>query len=261
MKPDFSEFSYGYAVTEELVSSLKAALVGAPIFPSLYEEGKSGGGYDLKLPVAGTPIFLQFKLSDQLERSNAKEHRDGLMPLPYYRMHLRPTKHSDQHNLLLALEASGEAVYYIAPEFHLPAELNAHYLAKTVVPNSAAFTPSSIGPLPTVDEHYVVFSRHSTTAYRCSSNPKQIRKITLGTEIRADLTERGFKARELNDQSYRDLANRMVGALAQTEERLKARAKSIDVEGTRRIVQLREPIESISYMARTFFDAELLILE
>ncbi|HEB70266.1 MAG TPA: hypothetical protein ENI88_11700 [Desulfobulbus sp.] len=43
MNPDFSEFSYGYAVTEELVTAMKAAVVAAPVFPSLYEEGKKGG--------------------------------------------------------------------------------------------------------------------------------------------------------------------------------------------------------------------------
>jgi hypothetical protein len=117
MSPDFSEFSYGYAVTEEIVASLKAVVVGAPVFPSLYEEGKKGG-YDVKIPLAGIPIFLQFKLSDYLKKKSAREYQTGLLGVPYYRMHLRPLRHSDQHNLLLDLEAAGEAVFYIAPEFH-----------------------------------------------------------------------------------------------------------------------------------------------
>src|SRR5262245_45681687 len=146
MNPDFSEFSYGYAVTEEMVASLKAVIIGAPIFPSLYEEGKKGGGYDLKIPLAGKPIFLQFKLSDYLKKRSAKEHQQGKLRVPYYRMHLRPLRHSDQHNLLLDLDTSGETVFYIAPEFHLPEELNDHYLRKRVVQNSVAFRPRDIGP-------------------------------------------------------------------------------------------------------------------
>lgn len=129
MKPDFSEFSYGYAVTEELVSQDTASVIAAPVFPSLYAEGRKGGGYDVKIPLVGTPVFLQFKLSEQLQRTNAKEHRAGLLSVPYLRMHLRPTRHSDQHNLLLALESSEEAVFYVAPEFVRPDELNSHYLA------------------------------------------------------------------------------------------------------------------------------------
>jgi len=43
MHSDFSEFSYGYAITEELATLNKAKIVAAPRFPSLYEEGKEGG--------------------------------------------------------------------------------------------------------------------------------------------------------------------------------------------------------------------------
>ena len=43
-------------------------------------------------------------------------------------MRLRPLKHSQQHDLLLDLEQQGNDVYYAAPEFHLPDELNKAYL-------------------------------------------------------------------------------------------------------------------------------------
>ena len=45
MRPMLSEFSYGYALTEELVSGGTANLTAAPIFPSLYAEGQIGGGW------------------------------------------------------------------------------------------------------------------------------------------------------------------------------------------------------------------------
>lgn len=41
MIPEISEFSYGFALTNELVSWSK--LTAASIFPSLIEEGKKGG--------------------------------------------------------------------------------------------------------------------------------------------------------------------------------------------------------------------------
>ena len=72
MKPKFSEFSYGYAVTEELIKS--GEVTAPPEFPSLYAEGQLGGGYDVKISF-GIPIFLQFKLSDYLSRSSAKEFK------------------------------------------------------------------------------------------------------------------------------------------------------------------------------------------
>jgi hypothetical protein len=260
MKPDFSEFSYGYAITEELVASLKASVIAAPVFPSLYEEGQKGGGYDVKIPLAGKLIFLQFKLSDYLERTNSKEHRDGILSIPYYRMHIRPTKHSDQHNLLLDLEASGESVFYIAPEFHLPSELNDFYLRKVVVANSAAFSPRDIGPLPDDEEHYIVFERSTTTAFRCSAEPMKIQKTPLKEGLAPLLKSRDIQTRQLSEDGLRTIVNRMLDVLNKGEARLQSRKKSVDIEGVRRITLDRSPVESIGYIARTFFDAELLIL-
>ncbi|WP_061945401.1 hypothetical protein [Collimonas pratensis] len=261
MKPDFSEFSYGYAITEELVSMYRAAVIAAPMFPSLYDEGKPGGGYDVKIPLSGRPVFLQFKLSDQLQRSNSKEHKSGLLGLPYYRMHIRPTKHSDQHNLLLDLEASGESVFYIAPEFHLPAELNSFYLSRTVVANSAAYSPQAIGPMPDEDEHYVAFERGVAIGYRCSDDAKEVSKFSLSEGLKSILVERGKQTRDLGENGLRVISQRMLGALETGEQRLRISKKSIDIPGLRKIVDGRSPVESIGYMARTFFDAELLILE
>lgn len=260
MKPDFSEFSYGYAVTEELASSLNARLIGSPIFPSLYEEGQKGGGYDVKLPTSGRALFLQFKLSDYLERRNAKECRERVMDVPYYRMHIRPTKHSDQHNLLLDLENSGERVFYIAPEFHLPRELNDHYLNKRVIQNSAAFSPKDIGVMPDDDDHYLVFAGTTDMAYRCSSEPKEIKKSSLSEGFGAFLMRRDVKHIDVNEKNLRLLASNMLEVLRSSESRLKKRRKSLDIDGIKRIVDKRDPLSGISYMARTFYDSELVIL-
>lgn len=260
MKPDFSEFSYGYAVTEELVHQNRAAVIAAPTFPSLIEEGKTGG-YDVKVPLTGTPVFLQFKLSDRMERRSAKEHKRKLISVPYYRMHLRPARHSDQHNLLMQLEASGETVLYIAPEFHLPGELNWHYLNKTVIRNSAAFSPSDIGTLPTDGPHYVVFQPGTPHAFRCSDDPKKIPKATLLDGLLVAAQSRGAKRRRIGQHGLRDIANRMLQSLEVTEKRLQAREKSVDIPGVRRIVQERPAAEAVGYMARTFFDAELVVIK
>jgi hypothetical protein len=261
MKPDFSEFSYGYAVTEELVSTHRASVITAPMFPSLYDEGKPGGGYDVKIPLSGKPVFLQFKLSDQLERTNSKEHKNGLLGLPYYRMHIRPAKHSDQHNLLLELEASGETVFYIAPEFHLPSELNAFYLSRTVVSNSAAYSPQAIGPMPDENEHYVVFQRGAAIGYRCSDEAKKVEKFSLVDGLQSILAMCGTQSRKLGEGGLREISHHMLAVLISGEQRILRREKSIDIPGLRKIVDVRSPVESIGYMARTFFDAELLILE
>lgn len=256
MRPDFSEFSYGYAVTEEIVTASKATLVAAPLFPSLYEEGKSGGGFDVKIPLKGTPVFLQFKLSDCLERKNAKEYPTPIKQLPYYRMYLRPRNHSDQHQLLIDLEASGESVFYIAPEFHLPSELNSFYQSKTVVPHSAAFSPSDLGPLADDDQHYVVFERGTSVGYFCSDNPVKVRKTSIKDGLGHLVKSRGVQPRNLGMEGLRDISEHMLKTLGRRE---KGEQKPI-VSALRTLLSNRPSIEAVGYITRTFFDAELLIL-
>lgn len=262
MKPDISEFSYGYAVTEELVANNCGRVIGAPVFPSLYEEGKEGGGYDVKVPLVGRPIFLQFKLTDCLERTNAKEHRDGLMGIPYYRMHLRPHKHSDQHKLLLALEKKGESVFYIAPEFHLPNELNVHYLARNVIKHSAAFRPSDIGALPDDNEHYVVFEKGTSYGYRCSDDVKRVRKTILKDGLSTVFVEYKVKPRDLGEAGISKIVETMLSLV--TSRKFEGQAAFLRVdepETVSRIVRDRSPIESAGYLARTFFGCELIVVE
>ncbi|MDD4402044.1 MAG: hypothetical protein PHI24_09275 [Desulfitobacteriaceae bacterium] len=59
MQPDFSESTYGFACTYELVNA--CSLRKVPIFPTLHEEGQSGGGFDVKVDFLGYPLFLQFQ--------------------------------------------------------------------------------------------------------------------------------------------------------------------------------------------------------
>ena len=84
MKSEFSEFTYGYALIEEI--SRELSFDCAPIFPSLIQEGKSGG-YDANIELQGKPYFLQFKRSDYLSRSNSKHY--GLFNGPYFRFDIR----------------------------------------------------------------------------------------------------------------------------------------------------------------------------
>ena len=60
MIAEFSEFSFGYAITAELQQ--RYGVVSAPEFPSLVAEGRPGGGYDVKVRTQGVVIFLQFTL-------------------------------------------------------------------------------------------------------------------------------------------------------------------------------------------------------
>ncbi len=172
MRPTISEFSYGYAVTDELIHGNGFSLTAAPVFPSLYREGQPGGGYDVMLERPGLPLFIQFKLSDCMVSNHAREAQQGLLRVPYYRMHLRPARHSNQHLMLLQLEESGEEVYYYAPAFHTQQELNRFFLEHHILDNSLRMRPSEIGELPDQEEHYLAFQLHGP--YIFHSEPHEI---------------------------------------------------------------------------------------
>lgn len=152
-----SEFSYGFALTHELVLSL-GSLKAAPIFPSLIEEGRTGGGYDVKLDAPGLPLFLQFKRSERLSRGTAREIKAGapLSP-PYYRMALTARKDSDQHDMLIALDRSPNLVFYAAPLFHRKEEFDEAFLKGQVRARSFFVSPAKIGKFNDNDAHHISF--------------------------------------------------------------------------------------------------------
>ena len=184
MRPNFSEFSYGYALTEALVDGRQHLV--RPIFPTQRQE--RGGGYDLRLDrigYVGYPLFLQFKLCDGMTRRTAREIAYSRLPLhcPYLRMPLMPLRKSPQHNLLVKLESTGEAVFYSAPRFFRDIEFADAYRHRSILSRSAFIRPSTIGLLTDPDYHYVAFDCNARHGW-VLSEPKWISPILTGGEFR-----------------------------------------------------------------------------
>ncbi len=255
MRPDISEFSYGYALTEELVCRSGMPLRAAPLFPSLIAEGRVGGGFDVSIPFVGHLLFLQFKLSDCMVRDTAFECQGGYLSPPFYRMHLRPRRHSQQHQLLLDLENRGELVFYAAPHFHTPMELNDAYLNGHVIDRSIFVQPSQIGPLPDDANHHVAFGS-GEGAFFCSEP-----KLLLGeSEFRMSFEDKvivGLEQQRWFDgsaDSVRHLAAELIECVM---ERLPTGGLSPD-ELER--LKNHDPRLQISYLARSFFACEILLV-
>jgi hypothetical protein len=87
MKVGYTEFSFGYAFTENLIRSSSTAPVGAPVFPNLIQEGMSG--FDIRINFPGAPLFLQYKLPELMRRGTAFEIANWSCPglsLPFFRI-------------------------------------------------------------------------------------------------------------------------------------------------------------------------------
>jgi len=247
MKPVISEFSYGYALTEELVSSLGRGLSAAPVFPSLYEEGKTGG-YDVKIPSHGYPLFIQFKLSHKMIRDTAIEVKHGVLTNPFYRMHIRSRKHSRQHEMLLELESKGNLVYYTAPCFHSSARFNQAYLARNIINESFWIRPSLIGKILDDNSHHVAF-KDTGPAYLCST-PR-----LLETNDSAEV----FKE-QIQTEAFEPITLDRINQLAEEIESIIFYNIPENIEGLSRERELlldRHPLERVAYYARVYFGAQL----
>jgi len=154
--PDFSEFTFGYAVTRHLEGMLGGRRV-LPNFPTQPEE--ADGGYDVDFLAHGVPLFVQYKRSEVMTRRSATEHKlhAGQWGMPIYRMHLHGHNGYRQHYLMQGLEDAGNVAVYITSQVGSKAMLNQHYEAGRIMDGARMFLPSEI-VLPSVHErHHVSF--------------------------------------------------------------------------------------------------------
>ncbi len=253
VSPEFSEFSYGFALTRELIAVWENDLLAAPIFPSLIEEGRAGGGYDVNLKFPGFPLFLQFKRADCMVRRSAIESSPphNFTP-PFFRMYITERWRSAQHEMLVALDDGGNQVFYAAPVFHTLEELNRYYLAAQVSQRSFYIAPSRIGRLDN-DWHHVTFDDRRCRVF---SEPIEISGVP-GNQLPSVLRTR-------LDQDHRPLGGGPIDeTVARVEGILREHAAAPDIFTTG--VEVREPafrpLRYLADMALRYFSAQLFIIQ
>lgn len=223
MDLQFSEFSYGYALTQEVQRLYVKPLKCAPIFPSLQDEGTKG--YDVELRMQGLkpnspglPLFLQFKLSERIERRFQGRPDDLYYDPPFYRVKLR-TRRPNQHDLLVRLQRRGKEVYYAAPAFHKTSELNENFSGDKVVAYSVFVKPGSLGKFPEGESHHFSFTSASDPIVRRFSehDPTEVKVIKARTLVEShshSLLSRNSKALLLNQDSLMDLERELLRTAA-----------------------------------------------
>ncbi len=183
--PEFSEFSYGFALTHEFTGWTK--LRAAPVFPSLLDEGTKG--WDVKLDQPGLPLYVQFKRSRCINSGSGRERKllkkhfpldyEEKLPLRYYRFFFMESP-SKQHELLLKLDSGQNRVFYAAPYFHEQDKFNSLWAAKGVIQNTAFVRPAEIGHLPRGRHSLAFHEDHPDHAWLCSE-PRRIRLFRTDT--------------------------------------------------------------------------------
>ncbi len=255
MKPEISEFSYGFAITNELVGW--AQLSAAPIFPSLVEEGRVGGGYDVKLDMPGLPLYLQFKRAERMTRNSAREISTGktTLTLPYHRFHITDWGISDQHKLLLELDQGNTLVFYAAPRFHTLTEINSAWKDNSVASQSVFVAPRAIGVLDH-EPHTVAYDRHK---YESQPIRDSIR------ELAQNLADAEGRARERLTPPRRSPGDsRGVGrqTVIQTEETgVSASSSRIPTRSPAPLSEPNQILRNAADTASRFFGTQLIIVQ
>ncbi|MGB6301976.1 MAG: hypothetical protein WBF90_38200 [Rivularia sp. (in: cyanobacteria)] len=263
MKPKISEFSYGYALTEELVTYFKHSNIkSAPVFPSLYEEGRQGGGYDMKLEFETFPLFIQFKLSEYITAiARSKEVKASIYKKGkrFYRMKIWAKKYSKQHDLLLSLQQKNPYVYYAAPMFYKSEELNRYYMSHEIIKNSAFLTPCTIGFIDDEEEHSVCFSGIGDKVYRFSS-PEDLgvlEEFDLSASLSLDSGEADAqRILSVNYDSWQMIERAMTDILLEY-----GIVKGEEADFMQYTISDRDNFQKVTYLARVYFGCQVIAVE
>jgi hypothetical protein len=183
LREELSEFSYGYGITREIESLLRMiGLRPTPFLPSLVHEASIG--CDVSFDKPGTPLLVQFKIGDLLQRfhrTNPTQVAPSPLSRPFWRFCINTAEPNGQFETLLKAEQDGADVYYAAPQFsHWKAYVEV-YQSSTVLENSLLLKPSEIRNqlmLTGQEEgwHRVVYDL--TNHYVCS-DPARLTKVDL----------------------------------------------------------------------------------
>ena len=278
MKANFSEFSYGFSFTENLMKNSTVRPGAAPVFLCPFDEKKFG--YDVKIDLAGVPVFFQFKRSERMIRDNAREIKHNYLSrsyAPYYRISLHKDNSYGQHLNLINLESKNPGlVYYVAPEFHRRRKLNKFFLGSNVPKRSAWFSPNNIGHLSGNAIHTVCFKPNKKYAYLCSE-PKRVKKHSynevielINKKLDNEKTPKAFLERTLPDtkqifsgtltkskvfDSEREFNNYYEKALSSF------RSVDDDDESTLEVYKLMPHIQVLRSIARKYFESELFFAQ
>ena len=207
MKAGFYEFEFTVAFIHDFLKKSERqgsqAMVG---LPTPAEEAQVG--YDATLATNGYPRFFQFKRPDYIGAGLGNQG-DRYPDRDYYRINITPDKKSHQHNLLVNLAKRGYEVYYVAPVFHDPQQLDRHRNAEQIMEQSIW--------VPTQDLHFQKLGDQSCITYlpdgtwRAHPGETQTRR----SEPNYEYPERSARTRPMNREFYEELWRDLDEIIAQ----------------------------------------------
>ena len=191
------EFVRNHTIELEYVYNLNV-----PRYISKQEEEKKG--YDIAFEEYIYPVYIQYKISTLLTRSNAKYWSE--FKGPYYKFNLHRKNKYKQHNTLVELAKSAKT-YYCAPAFFTRDALLLYHRNKKVVGNSVFVEIGQLGKITTSEQHCICFS------------PNLIKKTMHSEPVNIEFTLSKELFREFKPVKLSDFIKSAYKLLAEIEER------------------------------------------
>jgi hypothetical protein len=270
MKLGYTEFSFGYAFTENLIRSSATGPKTAPVFPNLVQEARVG--YDVKIDAPGLPLFFQFKLPEIMKRETAREIATYNLPgltTPFFRMSLMPSGLSRQHEVLIELEKKyPNAVFYASPRMQDRRAFNRAYVRANVHRASVLFSPSDIGLFRDRKAHSVAYRDGLAVAWVCSE-PMEISVTSfekLEHQVLLNFEKPKFRTLRAATPEMRELVRSVVSApMREAEASIAEQIRTRSAPEAPGIAQpLEQPVEDLLVtreMARIDLGVELMLAQ
>jgi hypothetical protein len=184
MPKEFSEFTYGFAVSFELMSRYNSAIASGRIpqlnkvlfadIPNLREERWLG--YDVLFPFPeAAPICFQYKVSELLSARRRKSVLTkklsvlaGQLVDPAYTFEIRRDQNEQLHQLANNILVKA---FYCVPKFSRVGELQRHVQTQTLLRNSFLLPPPVVNAGPRKQKHDIYFDLNNHR-YVCSDPQK-----------------------------------------------------------------------------------------
>lgn len=272
MKAEFSEFSYGFAFTENLIRS-NSHMASAPAFLNNAQEFQQGCDLILKLDSRPwNPLFFQFKISDVMTNRRAREISEYHLPIHprFFRMSLHKNNSFSQQRALANLgKKFPHSVFYAAPRFHRYLDLNVNFRNGEVHNRSILFSPVDIENANisySSDNHSIAYKADWSYGWLCS-RPKEVNECNIGEIM--NVTDTGAKPSESVTTAKID---KIVNSLAEISfecgyiksrdiidsEVSRIKEMTIKQFGDRDCPRNLPKIQAISSISRNCFGSEML---
>jgi hypothetical protein len=229
-----SEFTFGFGFLSEQTQRNWANLRIAPILPSLQQEQYEG--WDAQLPLIGSDYYYQFKLSDYLERSNAKFIADGTYTGPYYRIALHRRNWNQQHQRLKIHSTKNPNTFYVAPEFHHINAFNSAFLSKQLLNRSRLIPLTDCKYIADNEQHYMTF-RSGENTWKFHSDPETHESSITGERLAGLYQDGRTHFRKVDDKFATDLfLKASESAQAAIEKEKKKRKQAQEKNGDEKLI-------------------------